>query len=156
MAPEQLSHDVIDARTDIYSFASVVYEALLGERVSRRAGVSALYDVMFTEPPLISTRMPEVPESVSLAFKSALSKNPADRPRDIERWVDSFVEEFQRVPSVVAGWPRMFPSHGKDAPTAPLSSKTSVATTTVVTPTESGIDTTVKTPNRITKPLQES
>ena len=81
MSPEQLAGDrEIDARSDIYSLACVVYEMLAGEPPFTGPNPQAVLARHVTDPPPpISTVRPSVPTSVVEALEKALAKVPADR-----------------------------------------------------------------------------
>jgi hypothetical protein len=81
MSPEQATGDRgIDARSDVYSLAAVLYEMLAGEPPVTGASAQSMIAKLMTETPtrlrvLRSTIPPEVDEAVS----RALAKTPADR-----------------------------------------------------------------------------
>ena len=108
MAPEQLEGGEVDARVDVYSLAAVAYEVLTGRPVvaARDLG-QILVHVLNTMPPKVSELVPAVPSAVDEAFESALSKDPARRPRDIELWGSSLAGLLERVPPdpQVVAWP---------------------------------------------------
>src|SRR5712692_5378746 len=81
MSPEQAAGDrQLDARSDVYSLAAVVYEMLAGEPPHTGPTVQALIAKLLTEPPTrIRTVRGTVPASVDSAVAKALSKAPADR-----------------------------------------------------------------------------
>jgi serine/threonine-protein kinase len=81
MSPEQASGDgAIDARTDIYALASVVYEMLAGEPPFTGPTAQAIVARKFTESPrLLRTVRDTVPEAAELAVSRALARAPADR-----------------------------------------------------------------------------
>jgi len=81
MSPEQATGDRdLDARSDLYSLASVLYEMLVGEPPMTGKTVQAVIAKLLTEPPMhIRTVRNTVPESVDAAVAKALSKVPADR-----------------------------------------------------------------------------
>jgi serine/threonine protein kinase/tetratricopeptide (TPR) repeat protein len=81
MSPEQATAEQnIDATSDIYSLACVVYEMLAGEPplVGESARATMVRHVMETPRPLRALR-PEAPASVERALAKALEKRPADR-----------------------------------------------------------------------------
>jgi hypothetical protein len=81
MSPEQATGDRnVDARSDLYSLASVLYEMLVGEPPITGKTVQAVIAKLLTEPAMhVRTVRPTVPEPVDAAIAKALSKVPADR-----------------------------------------------------------------------------
>jgi serine/threonine-protein kinase len=81
MSPEQASGDkALDARTDIYSLAAVLYEMLAGEAPYTGATTQALIVKRLTEPPpTVRSVRASVPESIDQAIRQALAPTPADR-----------------------------------------------------------------------------
>jgi eukaryotic-like serine/threonine-protein kinase len=105
MAPEQMKEGTVDARSDLYSFAVVAYEALTGARVVRRSDFPAiLLDVTGHVPAPVSSHVPAAAGAVDAAFARALAKSPKDRPDSVEEWVASFVETLEAMPESGAGW----------------------------------------------------
>ena len=83
MSPEQASGtDRIDARTDIYALACVLYEMLAGEPPFRGPTAQAVaVRHAVDSPPSVRTIRPTVPEQVEHAIARAMAKVPADRYR---------------------------------------------------------------------------
>ena len=80
MSPEQASGDRIDARTDQYSLASVLYEMLTGEPPFTGASVPMIMARQMSEAPrAIRPIRPSVPPGVEFAVMRALERLPADR-----------------------------------------------------------------------------
>jgi eukaryotic-like serine/threonine-protein kinase len=80
MSPEQASASPkLDARSDQYSLACVVYEMFAGEPPYTGPTAQAIIAKRLTEPvPHLST-VRAVPHSIELAVTRALAKSPADR-----------------------------------------------------------------------------
>ena len=83
MSPEQaLGERSVDARTDVYALAVVLYEMLVGEPPFTGATVQAIVAKVLSAPaPAISALRPSVPAPVDAAVMRALAKVPADRWR---------------------------------------------------------------------------
>jgi serine/threonine-protein kinase len=81
MSPEQASGDKhVDARSDVYSLAIVLYEMLAGEPPFTGPTAQAVIAKRFAGPaPRVRTARPSVPESVDQAVARALEPTPADR-----------------------------------------------------------------------------
>lgn len=88
MSPEQVTGEPVDARTDLYSLASVLYEMLAGEPPFTGATTQAVVGRRIAEParairPVRST----VPVAVEAAVLKALERLPADRFPDVSTFV---------------------------------------------------------------------
>jgi serine/threonine-protein kinase len=83
MSPEQaLGERSVDARTDVYALAVVLYEMLVGEPPFTGPTVQAIVAKVMSAPAApISALRPSVPASVNAAVMRALAKVPADRFR---------------------------------------------------------------------------
>ncbi|MGE5687967.1 MAG: protein kinase domain-containing protein, partial [Gemmatimonadota bacterium] len=81
MSPEQATGDrELDARSDIYSLAAVLYEMLAGEPPVTGPTVQAMIAKLLTERPTrLRTIRDTVPEAIDAAVAKALAKVPADR-----------------------------------------------------------------------------
>jgi serine/threonine-protein kinase len=81
MSPEQAAGDKgLDARTDVYSLAAVLYEMLAGEPPFTGATTQAMLVRRLTEPaPSARAVRPNVPESADQAIRKSLSPVAADR-----------------------------------------------------------------------------
>jgi eukaryotic-like serine/threonine-protein kinase len=82
MSPEQATGErTIDARTDVFALAVVLYEMLAGDPPFTGPTVQAVVArIMSTEPTPITDLRKSVPPHVALAIAAALEKVPADRP----------------------------------------------------------------------------
>ena len=114
MSPEQAAGDRdLDARSDLYSLAAVLYEMLAGEPPFTGPTFQAILTKLVTENP---RPLRQVRDTIPLALEStvqqALAKLPADRPTGAAE----FAEALARVPLIptpsqpvlvaVAGGPR--------------------------------------------------
>ena len=81
MSPEQAAGDrAVDAKSDIYSLACVLYEMLAGEPPFTGPTAQAIIAKRFNTP-VTSIRVvrPDVPEHIDLALTTALARAPAGR-----------------------------------------------------------------------------
>ncbi len=81
MSPEQATGDrMLDARSDVYSLAAVLYEMLAGEPPVTGPNAQAMIAKLMTERPThLRVVRGSVPEAVDAAVAKALDKTPADR-----------------------------------------------------------------------------
>ena len=89
MSPEQATGDrTVDARSDLYSLASVLYEMLVGEPPITGKTVQAVIAKLLTEPAMhVRTVRPTVSANLDAAVAKALSKVPADRFASVAEFV---------------------------------------------------------------------
>jgi tRNA A-37 threonylcarbamoyl transferase component Bud32 len=79
-APEQIEGRDVDARTDVYSLACVLYECLTGTPPFHRASeVAVLNAHLHAPPPRLTKAVPELPAALEQVLAKALSKSPLDR-----------------------------------------------------------------------------
>jgi serine/threonine-protein kinase len=102
MSPEQAAGEqAVDARSDIYSLAIVLYEMLAGETPFAAATPQATIARRFTDTPrLLRTVRELVPEPVERAVQKALSRTTADRFASARQ----FAEALQ-LPAMTAATP---------------------------------------------------
>ena len=81
MSPEQATAErVLDGRTDLYSLACVLFEALTGEAPFAGSTARATMALHATQsPPSLRTKRADVPMWVDQAVAKALAKEPGDR-----------------------------------------------------------------------------
>jgi len=90
MSPEQATAAPVDARTDQYSLAAVLYEMLVGEPPITGPNTQSIVARRLSAPvrPIRPVR-PTVPESVEVAVLRALERVPADRFPDVAAFAEA-------------------------------------------------------------------
>jgi len=80
MSPEQADGKRVDARSDIFSFGSVLYEMVTGRRAfAGGSKLSSLSAVLHTEPLPPSQTAPDIPPELERIIARCLKKDPARR-----------------------------------------------------------------------------
>jgi serine/threonine-protein kinase len=81
MSPEQAMGDRdVDARSDVYSLATTLYEMLVGDPPYSGSTAQAIVAKVLTEKPVpVKVHRETVPTNVAAAIQKALHKLPADR-----------------------------------------------------------------------------
>ncbi len=92
MSPEQARGDRVDARSDTYALACVLFEMLSGQPPFRSESREVtLARQLGDEPPSLRALRSAVPAGVEHAIHRALSKEPADRPREVSHFADALL-----------------------------------------------------------------
>jgi len=103
MSPEQIRGKTVDARSDLFSLGTVLYESLCGQRPFTGDDLTALaYAVVHGHVVPISRRRPGLPAELDRFFARALAKNPADRFPDGEAFASALAQALVAVPVAVA------------------------------------------------------
>ncbi len=91
MSPEQaMGERTIDARSDQYALAAVMYETLVGDPPFTGSTVQSIVAKLMTERPArIVTQRDRVPVHVEAAVLRALEKLPADRWTSVHEFVEA-------------------------------------------------------------------
>ena len=80
MSPEQVRAQPLDARTDIFSFGTVLYEMLSGKSpFERESAIETMHAVLSVDPPALSEVRPEVPQSLEAIVRHCMEKDPRER-----------------------------------------------------------------------------
>ncbi len=91
MSPEQCLAQEIDARSDIYSLACIMYEALTGKKPFEGGVVELMQMHLKNEPSSLSkaNNSVTIPSKLDKAILKALAKDPGQRQQSIkELWMD--------------------------------------------------------------------
>ena len=80
MSPEQAEGKKLDARSDIFSFGSLLYEMLTGRKAfAGESKVSMLSAILLKEPPPLSTELTGAPRELDTVIQRCLRKEPRRR-----------------------------------------------------------------------------
>jgi non-specific serine/threonine protein kinase len=95
MAPEQVSGDPADTRTDLFAAGAILFEMLAGRPAfSGRTVVEVLHATLHEQPPAL-TGSPAI-AAADRVIRKALAKRPAERPQS----ADAMAEELRAVRNV--------------------------------------------------------
>lgn len=91
LAPEQLSQGVTSAASDQYALAVLVYELLLGHRLSRVDLSLKLYETLLSQrAPGATSGELEIARRLDLVLARALAEHPGARFKNIEEFAHTF------------------------------------------------------------------
>jgi serine/threonine protein kinase len=80
MSPEQAEGKKVDARSDIFSFGSVLYEMVTGQKAFQgESRISTLSAILHQEPKPVSGITPTIPADLEKLINRCLRKDPAKR-----------------------------------------------------------------------------
>lgn len=111
MSPEQAQGSGVDARSDIFSFGSLLYEMLSGRRAFQEdTAMATLNAVVSKEPPALHSLLPTLPRALDRIVGKCLEKKPHDRWQhmsDIKLLLQDLNKDFDLPPepSVIAAQP---------------------------------------------------
>lgn len=97
MSPEQAEGKPVDARSDIFSFGSVLYEMMTGRRAFQgESKLATLSAILRHEPPPVSTLVEEIPPELAKLIHRCLRKDPERRLQhlaDVKLALEDLIEE---------------------------------------------------------------
>ncbi|HEU0034428.1 MAG TPA: serine/threonine-protein kinase [Kofleriaceae bacterium] len=106
MSPEQIRGKPVDARSDLYAAACVIFELAAGRPPFDRSATFAVFDAHLHEPaPSLRSLRPDVPAALDAAIARALAKPPAQRfasAAEMQRALDGKVRRRRLWPYYVA------------------------------------------------------
>ena len=98
-SPEQIKHDVVDERTDVYSVAATLYYLLTGRPpVQAKDAAEALARIASEPAPPLRGYRPDLPRALEAAIHRGLERDPARRWRNLQDFHDAL------VPFLVERW----------------------------------------------------
>jgi len=149
MSPEQAEGKRVDARSDIFSFGSVLYEMLTGKRAFEgRSGISTLSSILRDDVRPMSEAAPDVPPLLEQIVLRCLPKEPSARWQSM-REIEAALITLQRqldpeghyAPPIPTAAPIFAPPPTLNAPVAAaVSIPAPVAATSVSVDSDPSID----------------
>jgi serine/threonine protein kinase len=101
MSPEQIRGGPLDGRSDLFSLAAVLYEAISGRRPFQGEDLPSLvYSIAHESPVPISRRVRKLPSGLDEFFERALAKDPDQRFPSGEAFGRAFVEASRKRAAV--------------------------------------------------------
>lgn len=107
MAPEQLTREPVDERTDLYSLGCVFYEALSGKKAFDAQSMAEVIDkhIEHTITPL-HVVAPHVPQWLGAWCARLMAQKPEDRPLNAQQAIEEF-RAWEKMPTMVPYGPWM-------------------------------------------------
>ena len=107
MAPEQLTREPVDERTDLYSLGCVFYEALSGRKAFDGKSIAEVIDkhIDHVLVPLHQIA-PHVPQWLGAWCARLMAQKPEDRPANAQQAIEEF-RAWEKMPAMVPYGPWM-------------------------------------------------
>jgi serine/threonine protein kinase len=91
MAPEQLTREPVDARTDLYSLGVVFYEAISGKKAFDADTMEGVVDKHITHQIYSLTQVaPHVPQWMAAWIHRLMARHPHERPQNVDQAIEEF------------------------------------------------------------------
>jgi hypothetical protein len=115
MAPEQLTREPVDERTDLYSLGCVFYEALSGKKAFDGESMNQVIDKHINHDIIpLHVVAPHVPAWLGAWCMRLMAQKPEDRPLSAQQAIEEF-RAWEKVPTMVPymPWMGMYPGYGQ-------------------------------------------
>ena len=100
MSPEQVRHEELDTRSDLFSFGLVVYEMACGQRAFAGQTLVDVHQAILHQPPAPARAgNPDLPRSLDLVLAKALEKDRDRRYQSATAMKDDLTRITRRGPS---------------------------------------------------------
>lgn len=107
MAPEQLTREPVDERTDLYSLGCVFYEALSGRKAFDGSTMAEVIDKHIDHVLLpLHQIAPHVPQWLGAWCARLMAQRPDDRPANAQQAIEEF-RAWEKMPTMVPYGPWM-------------------------------------------------
>ncbi len=107
MAPEQLTREPVDERTDLYSLGCVFYEALSGRKAFDGESMAQVIDKHIDhEVTPLHVIAPHVPQWLGAWCARLMAQKPEDRPANAQQAIEEF-RAWEKMPTMVPYGPWM-------------------------------------------------
>lgn len=114
MAPEQLTREPVDERTDLYSLGCVFYEALSGKKAFDGETMTQVIDKHINHDIIpLHVVAPHVPAWLGAWCMRLMAQQPADRPANAQQAIEEF-RAWEKMPTMVPAympWMGMYPGY---------------------------------------------
>ena len=105
MAPEQLTRQPVDERTDLYSLGAVFYEALSGSKAFDGPTIASVIDKHINHEIVpLHVIAPHVPPWLGAWVLRLMARNPDDRPTGAQQAIEEFRAWEKTASSPMAPW----------------------------------------------------
>jgi hypothetical protein len=105
LSPEQVRGEPPTPKSDLYSLAVTLWEALTGVKAVTKVVLSELFTEVLQEPiPAVSLLRPGLGEEIDRLFALALAKSPSERSGDVESWTSHLANLLDSLEDDEPGW----------------------------------------------------
>jgi len=105
MSPEQADGKPVDARTDVFSLGSLVYEMLTGRRAFQGSSQASLVTAILRDaPPSLKSVRKEVPRDLERVVSRCLAKDPDQRYESAGELLLDLTASRARMAARASGW----------------------------------------------------
>ncbi len=96
MAPEQVRHEPVSARTDLYALGAIAYRAITGNPPFKQGDFTEVLTAVLSRLPVRPSAIARVPREIDLVLAIALAKAPVDRFATGDELADALAAAFDR------------------------------------------------------------